>query len=160
MDEALREEGQPGTLLADFYARQRDRERAVRWLGWVAYHWGTDPVAWWELPGRVPGQWLARTRLAVAVVIVAAALGAAIGFSLWVAIVLLFLVVVLGGRGMFLPSLRRLRPPRPGPPRRVTPRRPRGRRAIALLTISLISVVAFIPALVSHWTEPATGTRS
>ena len=144
-------------LLADFYARERDRERAVRWLGWVAYHCGTEPVAWWESPDRVPGQWLARARLAVAVVIVAAALGAAIGFSLWVAITLLFLAVVLGSRGVFLPGLRRPRPPRPGPPRRVTPRWPRGRRAIALLTISLIAVVAFTPVLVSRWTEPVHG---
>jgi hypothetical protein len=144
-------------LLADCYARGRDRERAVRWLGWVAYHWGTEPVAWWEIPDRVPGQWLARTRFAAAVVIVAAAVGAAIGFSLWVVIVLLFLVVVLGSRGVVLPSLRRLRPPRPGPPRRAKPRWPRGQRAIALLAISLIPVVSFIPVLVSHWTEPAHG---
>jgi hypothetical protein len=157
VDEALREERQPGALLAGFYSGERDRERAVRWLGWVAYRWGTEPVAWWEIPGRVPGQWLARARFAVAAVIVAAALGAAIGFSLWVAIVLLFAVVVWGSRGGFLPRLRRLRPPRPGPPRRVTPRRPRGRREIALLTISLIPVVAFIPVLVSRWTGPAHG---
>lgn len=157
VDEALREERQPTVLLADFYSRERDRERAVRWLGWVAYHWGTEPVAWWEIPDRVPGQWLARTRLAVAVLIAIAALGAAIGFSLWVVIGLMFLVVVLGGRGVFLPSLRRLRSARSGPPRRVAPRRPRGRRAIALLAISLIPVVAFIPVLVSRWTEPAHG---
>ena len=158
VDEALREERQPGVLLADFRSRERDRERAVRWLGWVAYHWGTEPVAWWEIPDRVPGQWLARTRLAVAVVIVAAALGAAIGFSLLVAIMLLFLVfVAFGSRGVSLSTLRRLRAPRPGPPRRVTPQRPRGRRALALLTISLIPVVAFIPVLVSRWTEPVHG---
>ena len=157
MDEGLREERQLGVMLADLYSRERDRERAVRWLGWVAYHWGAEPVAWWEIPDRVPGQWLARTRFAVAAVVVATALGAAIGFSLWVAVTLLFLVVVLWSRGVFLPGLRRLRPPRPGPPRRVTPRRPRGRRAIALLTISLIPVVTFIPALASHWTERAHG---
>ena len=158
MDEALREERQPEVLLAEFYSRERDRERAVRWLGWVAHHWGTEPVAWWEIPDRVPGQWLARTRFAVAVVIVAAALGPAIGFSLWVAIpLLLLLIVVMGTRGVSLPSLRRLRPPRPGPPRRVMPRRPRGRRAIALLAISLVPVVTFTPVLVSRWTEPAHG---
>jgi hypothetical protein len=144
-------------LLADFCSRERDRERAVRWLGWVAYHWGTEPVAWWEIPGRVPGQWLAQTRLAVAVVIVAAALGAAIGFSLWVAVMLLFLVAVSWSRGVFLPSLRRLRPPRPGPPRLVTPRWPRGRREIAVLAISLIPVVAFTPVLVGRWTGSAHG---
>ena len=159
VDEALREGRRPGVLLADFYARERDRERTVRWLGWVAYHWGTEPVAWWEIPDRVPGQWLARTRFAVAVVIVAAALGAAIGFSLWVAITFLFLVIMLGSKGVFLPSLRRLwrDRPRPGPPRRVTPRWPRGRRAITLFTVSLIPVVTFTPVLVSRWTEPTHG---
>ena len=157
MDEALRAERKPGVPLADFCSGERDRERAARWLGWVAYHWGTEPVAWWEIPDRVPAQWLTRTRFAVTVVIVGAALGAAIGFSLWVAIILLFLVVVLGSRGVFLPSLRRLRPPRLGPPRRVMPRRPRGPRAIALLTISLIAVVACIPVLISRWTEPVHG---
>src|SRR5690348_14476599 len=105
VDEALREGRRPGVLLADFYARERDRERTVRWLGWVAYHWGTEPVAWWEIPDRVPGQWLARTRFAVVVVTVAAALGAAIGFSLWVAITFLFLVIMLGSKGVFLPTL-------------------------------------------------------
>ena len=157
MDKALREERQPGVLLADFYSRELDRERAVRWLGWVAYHWGTEPVAWWEIPDRVPSQWLARTRFAVAVVIVAAALGAAIGFSLWVAITPLLLVIVCSSKGVLLPSLWRPRPPRPGLPRRVTPRLPRGRRAIALLTVSLIPVVTFTPVLVGGWTEPTHG---
>ena len=73
MDEALREEtaakeqaaGRPRTerLLADAFPRERDRERAVRWLGWVAYHWGDRPVAWWEIPAQVPGRWLARAPL-------------------------------------------------------------------------------------------------
>ncbi len=158
MDEALREERQPGVLLADFYARERDRQRAVRWLGWVAYHWGTEPLAWWEIPDRVPGRWLARARFAAVAVIVAAALGAAAGFSLWIVIPLLFLPFMLL-KGLFAPSLMRLArdPPRPGPPRRVTPRRPRGRRAIALLTASLIPVVTFIPVLVSCWAEPTRG---
>ena len=89
---------QTGALLADVYPRDRDRERAVRWLGWVAYHWGAEPVAWWEIPAQVPGRWLARARFAVAAVIVTAALGAAIGFSLWVAVTLLFLTVVVWGR--------------------------------------------------------------
>jgi len=159
VDEALREGRRPEVLLADFYSRERDRERAVRWLGWVAYNWGTEPVAWWEIPDRVPGQWLARTRFAVAIVAAAAALGAAIGFSLWVAITFLFLVIMLGSKGVFLPSLRRLwrDRPRPGPPRRVTPRWPRGRRAITLFTVSLIPVVTFTPVLVSRWTEPTHG---
>jgi hypothetical protein len=144
-------------LLADCYPRERDRERAVRWLGWVAYHWGTQPVAWWEIPDQVPGQWLARTRFAVAVVIVAAALGTAIGFSLWVAIMLLLVVVVSATKGVMVLSLVRLRVPRPGPPRRVTPRWPREPDVVTALAICLISVVAFIPALVYRWTEPAHG---
>jgi hypothetical protein len=155
-----RGERQAGALLADAYPRDRDRERAVRWLGWVAYHWGADPVAWWEIPARVPGRWLARARFAVAAVIVAAALGAAAGFTLWVAIatLFLFLVVVIGGlKGVRLSSLRPVRIPRPGPPRRVAPRWPRGRAAIVLLTLSLIPVVTFLPVLVRQWTGPARG---
>ena len=124
MDEALREEqpaerpaadrarGErlPGALLADEYPRDRDRERAVRWLGWVAYHWGTEPVAWWEIPGRIPGRWLARARFAATAVVVAAALGAAIGFTLWVAaFVLLLVVVVSGSTGVRMHGVRPLR---------------------------------------------------
>jgi hypothetical protein len=151
-------ERQAGALLADAYPRDRDRERAVRWLGWVAYHWGADPVAWWEIPARVPGRWLARARFAVAAVIVAAALGAAIGFTLWIGIAILFLaVVVLANKGMRMPSVRRLPIPRPGPPRRVAPRWPRERGAIVLLTLSLIPVVTFLPVLVRQWTGPARG---
>jgi len=167
VDEALREEtaadgraaGRPraGHLLADAYPRERDRERAVRWLGWVAYHWGSEPVAWWEIPGRVPGRWLARARFALAAVIVAAALGAATAFTLWVAVTLLLLaVVILGGTGVRLPSVRRLRIPRAGAPRQIAPRWPRG-RAVALLAVSLIPVVTFMPALVRQWTEPVHG---
>jgi hypothetical protein len=168
VDEALREEraaewpgaegSQAGTLLADVYPRDRDRKRAVRWLGWVAYHWGTEPVAWWEIPARVPGRWLARVRFAVAVAIVAAALGAATGFTLWVAVTVLFLaVVVSGGTGVRVPSVRPLRIPQPGPPRRVEPRWPRGRDVIMLLAVSLIPVVTFTPVLLRQWTGPADG---
>jgi hypothetical protein len=164
VDEALREErpaderaaGRPRAerLLADAYPRERDRERAVRWLGWVAYHWGSEPVAWWEIPARVPGRWLARARFALAAAIVAAALGAASAFTLWVPVTILLLaVVVLGGTGVRLPSVRRLRIPRAGAPRQVAPRWPRG-RAVVLLAISLIPVVTFAPVLVSQWTEP------
>jgi hypothetical protein len=170
VDEAMREERasewpgadrsrgecQAGVLLADGYPRDRDRERAVRWLGWVAYHWGTEPVTWWEIPARVPGRWLARVRFAVAVVIVAATLGAAIGFTLWVAITILFLaVVVLGNAGVHVPS-RPLQIPRPGPPRQVAPRWPRGRGAVVLVA-SLIPIVTFMPVLLRQWTEPAHG---
>lgn len=166
MDEALREEtadgratGRPGTerLLADAYLRERDRERAARWLGWVAYHWGDEPVAWWEIPARVPGRWLARARFALAAAIAVAALGAATAFTLWVPVtLLLFAVVVLGGTGARLPSVRRLRIPRAGAPRQVAPRRPDG-RAAALLAVSLIPVVTFMPVLVRQWTEPVHG---
>jgi hypothetical protein len=171
VDEALREEtaadgqaaGRPraaeqaSTLLGDVYPRERDRERAVRWLGWVAYHWGSEPVAWWEIPARVPGRWLARTRFALAVAIVVGALGAASAFTLWVAVTLLLLaVVVLGGTGVRLPSVRRLPIPRAGAPRQVAPRRPSG-RAAAVLAVSLILVVTFAPALVNQWTEPVHG---
>lgn len=171
MDEALREEtaadgkaaGRPRaasqacTPLADAYPRERDRERAVRWLGWVAYHWGDEPVAWWDIPARVPGRWLARARFALAAVTVAAALGAASAFTLWVAVtLLLFAVVVLGGTSVRLPSVRRLRIPRAGAPRQVAPRWP-GRRAVALLAPSLVPVVTFAPALVRLWTGPVHG---
>jgi hypothetical protein len=168
VDEALREERAErqaadrsrgaGSLLADCYPRDRDRERAVRWLGWVAFHWDAEPVAWWEIPGRIPGRWLARVRFAVAVLIVAAALGAAIGFTLWVAVaILLPAVIAYGSTGLRLPSARSLRIPRPGPPRRVAPRWPRERNAVVLLTLSLISVVAFLPVLLAQWTGSAHG---
>jgi hypothetical protein len=88
---------------------------------------------------------------------VAAALGAASAFTLWVAVTLLLLaVVVLGGTGMRVPSIRRLRIPRPGTPRQVAPRPLRGREAV-LLAVSLIPVVTFTPALVNQWTEPVHG---
>jgi hypothetical protein len=160
VDEVLRGESQAGELLADVYPRDLDRERAVRWLGWVAHHWGAAPVAWWEIPARVPGRWLARARVGVAAVIVAAALGAASGFTLWVAITLLFLfmaVVFAVLKGVRLSRLRPLRIPRPGPPRRVAPQWPRGRRAIVLLAVSLIPVVTFLPVLIRQWTGPARG---
>jgi hypothetical protein len=168
VDEALREEraaewpgaegSQAGALLADAYPRDRDRERAVRWLGWVAYHWGAEPVAWWEIPARVPGRWLARVRFAVAGAIVAAALGAATGFTLWVAVTILLLAVVVSGvTGVRVSSVRPLRIPQPGPPRRVEPRWPRGRGVIMLLTVSLIPVVTFMPVLLRQWTGPAHG---
>jgi hypothetical protein len=171
VDQALREEPsespradrargerQTGTLLADVYPRDRDRERAVRWLGWVAYHWGAEPVAWWEIPAQVPGRWLARARFAAAAVVVTAALGAAVGFTLWVAVTILFLTLIVWGRtGVRMPSVRPLRIPQPGPPRQVAPRWPRGRGAIALLAVSLILVVTFTPVLLSQWTRPAHG---
>ncbi len=171
MDEALREESaaegpaaqrprgerQAGALLADAYPRDRDRERAVRWLGWVAYHWSDELVAWWEIPARVPGRWLARARFAAAAGIVAAALGAATGFTLWVAVTILFVaVIVSGSTGLRVPSVGPLRIPRPGPPRRVAPRWPRGREAMHLLA-ALIPVVTFTPVLVSQWTGRAHG---
>ena len=53
--------------------------------------------------------------------------------------------------------VRPLRIPRPGPPRRIAPRWPRGRGAIALLAVSLIPVVTFMPVLLSQWTGPAHG---
>jgi hypothetical protein len=144
--------------LADAYPRARDRERAVRWLGWAAYHWGDEPVAWWEIPARVPGRWLARARFAAAAVIVAAGLGAASGFTLWVPItILLVAVVALGSTGMRMPSVRPLRLPQPGLPRQVVPRWPRGRSTIMLLTVSLIPVVTFTPVLLRQWTGPAHG---
>ncbi|MGH3247030.1 MAG: hypothetical protein ACRDOI_12560, partial [Trebonia sp.] len=145
-------------LLADVYPRDRDRERAARWLGWVAYHWGAEPVAWWEIPARVPGRWLARTRFTVAVAIAAGALGAAIGFTLWVGVTLLFLAVLVFARtGLYFPRTKLLRIPRPGPPRRVKPRWPRGRGAVVRLAASLIPVVTFAPVLLRQWTGPAGG---
>jgi hypothetical protein len=151
-------ERQASALLADAYPRDRDRERAVRWLGWVAYHWDAEPVAWWEIPARVPGRWLARARFAAAAVIVAAALGAAIGFTLWIALAILFLaVVVSGSKGIRVPTVRPLPVPRPGLPRRVAPRWPRGRGAAVLLALSLIPVVTFAPVLLSQWTRAARG---
>ena len=168
MDEALREEPptaeraqgecQGGALLANGYPRERDRDRAVRWLGWVAHHWGTEPVAWWEVPARVPGQWLARARFAVAVVVVVAALGAATGFTAWVAAIIVLLAIgVWGGTGMHMPRVGPLRTPRPGPPRRVEPRWPGGLGEVALLVASLIPVVTFVPVLLRQWTGPARG---
>ena len=171
MDEARREEtaadgqaagrpraaSQARTLLADAYPRERDRERAARWLGWTAYHWGDEPIAWWEIPARVPGRWLARARFALAAAVVVAALGAATAFTLWVALTLLLLgVVILGGTGVRLPSVGRLRIPRAGAPRQVAPRWPDG-RAVVLLAVSLIPVVTFMPALVNRWIKPACG---
>lgn len=173
MDEALREEpaaerpgadeshgeNQAGTLLADDYPRDRDRERAARWLGWVAYHWGTEPVAWWEIPARVPGRWLARVRFAVAAVIVATALGTASAFTLYVpAMLLLLAAVAMGTTGVRPSSVKALlRIPQPGPPRRVAPRWPRGRGEATLLAASLIPVVTFTPALLRQWTGLARG---
>ncbi len=174
MDEALREERaaaspgaehahggrQAGALLADAYPGARDRERAVRWLGWAAYHWDTEPVAWWEIPARVPGRWLARARFTAAAVVAAAALGAASGFTLWVPVtILLVAVVALGSTGMRLPSVRPLRLPRPGTPRQVVPRWPRGRRAIMLAAVSLIPVVTFTPVLVQPVDRPGPRGR-
>jgi hypothetical protein len=154
-------ERKAGALLADAYPRDHDRERAVQWLGWVANHWGTEPVAWWEIPARIPGRWLARARFAAAAVIVAAALGAAIGFTLWVAATILLLtVVVWGSTGVRLLRARPLRIPQPGLPRRVKPRWPRGRGTVALLAASLIPVVTFPPVLLRQWTGPAHGDPS
>ena len=146
-------ERQAGALLAGAYPRERDRERAVRWLGWVAHHWGDEPVAWWEIPACVPGRWLARARFAAAAVTGPAALGAATGFTLWVAVALVFLVLVIpGSAGARLPVGRRLRVPQPGRPRRAAPRWPRGPGELALLGASLIPVVTFFPVLVGRWT--------
>ena len=171
VDEGLREEraerpdadlskGEPkaGVLLADAYPREQDRERAVRWLGWVAYHWGDEPVAWWEIPARIPGRWLARARFAMEVAIVIAALGAATGFTLYVAITFLFLAVIVAGRtGIHLPRSRLRRIPQAGSPRRATPQWPRGLGELVLLAASLIPVVTFFPVLVGQWTGPARG---
>ena len=172
MDEARREdtaaecpagdgprgESQAGALLADAYPRERDRERAVRWLGWVAYRWGDEPVAWWELPSGVPGRWLARARFTVAAVGGAVALGVATAFTLYVAVAVLFVVVIASGStGVRLPSIRRARIPQAGVPRRMAPRRPRRPGEIASLGAALIPVVTFFPVLVSRWTETARG---
>lgn len=171
MDEALRQEDaaasptadeshgerQSGALIADGYPRDRDRKRAEQWLGWVAYHWGAEPVAWWEIPARVPGRWLARVRSAMAAIVVAAALGAAAGFSIWVGLTILFFAMVaIVSPGVRMPSIRLLRMPRPGPPRRVAPRWPRG-QGLVVLAFSLLPVVTFTPVLLRQWTEPAHG---
>lgn len=171
MDEAPREEdaaesaaadesqgeSPSGALIADGYPRDRDRQRAVQWLGWVAYHWGTEPVAWWEIPARVPGRWLGRVRSAMAAVVVVAALAAAAGFSIWVGLTILFFAMVaIVSPGVRMLSLGLLRMPRPGPPRRVAPRWPRGRGLVGL-AFSLLPVVTFPPVLLRQWTEPAHG---
>ncbi|HEX4832898.1 MAG TPA: hypothetical protein VH478_17590 [Trebonia sp.] len=148
-------------LLADAYPRARDRERAVRWLGWVAYHWRDEPVAWSQIPGRLPGRWLAGARFAARALIVIAALSVAISFTLWVAVVLLLLLVAgFGGRGLALASIGARAGAAAGSPRELARWWPLRRRHAPLIALSLVSVIALVPVLVSRWTFPAQGEAS
>ena len=43
-------------FLTTAYPGKRQRDRALGWLGWIAYHMGTSQdLQWWDIPGWIPG---------------------------------------------------------------------------------------------------------
>lgn len=52
-----------GALLAVAYPKRRERQTAIRWLGWIAYQVERDGVAVQDVSGKMPGMWAGWSRI-------------------------------------------------------------------------------------------------
>ncbi|HEY1668231.1 MAG TPA: hypothetical protein VGG54_21285 [Trebonia sp.] len=150
-------------FLAAAYPDERERERAVRWLGLMTCQ-GDGQIFWWQVPGLAP----ARVVLTVRRVVLGVAVALVFGWGSYVgialshtgligayAIVLFFMTRWVGSR-FFSRSRRSPARLRPSSPRAIRPRWPRGRKeAGQLLGGALVLGLGILPALVRQWTGPA-----
>lgn len=150
-------------FLAAAYPDERERERALRWLGLMTCQ-GDGQIFWWQIPGLAP----ARVVLTVRRVVLGVAVALVIGWGSYVGIVLshtglmgayaiaLFFMARWVGSRYFSRSRRSPARLRPSPPRAIRPRWPRGRKdAGQLLGGVLLLGLGILPALVRQWTGPA-----
>jgi hypothetical protein len=150
-------------FLAAAYPDERERERAVRWLGLMTCQ-GDGQIFWWQIPGLAP----ARLVLTVRRVVLGVAVALVIGWGSYVGIVLshtglmgayalaLFFMARWVGSRYVSRSRRSPARLRPSPPRAIRPRWPRGRKdAGQLLGGVLLLGLGILPALVRQWTGPA-----
>lgn len=146
--------------LHDAYPAGPERDRAVRWLAWIAGQMGDRAdLAWWEIP-----DWLGETRLRFArtltgAVIVGIASG--LGFAGYNGLNGLGAGVLAAMAAVFIGK--RLRPGRlrraPGP-QALVPVRPRSRRDAAWLALAVATGVFLRQTLISLWARPVAGSPS
>src|SRR6266568_4047575 len=148
--------GEPAAvrILRTAYPAGRERDRAVRWLVWIAAHQGDRRnLAWWDIAAWVgePGLRFARTLTG------AGLLGLAFGLGFG---------AYLGSRGLAAGPLAaiaaayigsKLRPGklrRSRPPRAMVPRWPRSGRDAAVLALAVLTGLFLRPALIILWARP------
>ena len=74
-------------VLRAAYPDERQRDYAMRWLGWIAFHMGADErLDWWAIPAWMPPAQLVTARRLAAWAILTAAAGLAIAATVQAAI--------------------------------------------------------------------------
>jgi hypothetical protein len=161
----LREPGGPGEhpaarLLRDAYPSARERDRAVRWLTWIAWQLdGRRDLAWWEIPGWVGEPWLRHARTLSGAVLLGLAFGLGFGGYTWptglaAGGLAAMIAVYLGNR--LRPGKLRRHPS----PRAMVPARPRTRRDVIVLALAVATGLFLRPVLIRLWSRPVAGPPS
>ncbi len=148
--------GEPAAvrILRTAYPAGRERDRAVRWLVWIAAHQGDRRnLAWWDIAAWVGEPGLRFARTLTGAVLLGLAFG--LGFGAY-----------LGSRGLAAGPLAaiaaayigsKLRPGklrRSRPPRAMVPRWPRSGRDAAVLALAVLTGLFLRPALIILWARP------
>jgi hypothetical protein len=161
----VRESADPGEhpaarLLRDAYPSARERDRAIRWLTWIAWQLdGRRDLAWWEIPGWVGEPWLRFARTASGAVLLGLAFGLGFGgyaskLGLGTGLLAALISGYLGNR------LRPGRLRRGRVPQAMIPAWPRSRRAAVILALALLTGLFLRPVLIRLWGGPVTGPPS
>jgi hypothetical protein len=154
---------QADEFLAEAYADadERQRDRAVRVLGWISCQSADPRLDWWTIPRLLPAR---QVRLVGAVVVLAivtlmAIVAVAVTASIWPFLLTAFMVTVVLMRGLE-GRLARKRKPRPlvrRTPRLILPRWVGLQAVLHLGRYTLFTLgVAFGPLLVRMWEAEAT----
>jgi hypothetical protein len=136
------------------YSDPRQREHAVRWLGWIAYRMGTGThLNWWDIPAWIPGRQLAAARwFAVWAVFGVVDVVTAVMAPLMAYWFVFFQIMI---------SVQAARDKRSAPirvrsvPQAIVPRGLRRREIGALVFWALLLVFPVIPFLIRLWRCPA-----
>jgi hypothetical protein len=144
-------------LLRAAYPSARERDRAVRWLTWIAWQLdGRRDLAWWQIPGWVGEPWLRYARTASGAVLLGLAFGLGFGgyapkLGLGTGLLAALISGYLGNR------LRPGRLRRGRVPQAMIPAWPRSRRAAVILALALLTGLFLRPVLIRMWGGPVTG---
>ena len=145
-------------VLRAAYPDERQRDYAMRWLGWLAFHMGADErLDWWAIPAWMPPAQLVTARRLAAWAVLTAAAGLAIAATVWAAILFGIVGWIAAVQAVFGDDGGRSTPLvlHPGEPRVVVPRGLRWREAGRLAASAVPLVVTAAPFLVRLWAIPA-----
>jgi len=147
-------------ILHAAYPPGRERDRAIRWLAWMAGRMDVGRnLAWWDIPAWIGEPWLRFARTLTGAVLLGLAFGLGFGGyagpSGLAAGLLAGLAAVYIGNRLRLGKLRRAQPPQA-----MVPRRPRSGRDAAILALAVLTGLFLRRTLISLWARPVTDSPS